>query len=238
MSGKIVTIEKEVFEFLDWKEPYRSIYVRRANGDLRVVELVGMRPPKGKGSDADHDPVKISRGLYAAGFRCEFGDGTVIPFREYKFLPLSLSEISQLQNVLQESRKGGKKGKLTTPEVRTKRSDAGKKHAKVKDAGDREKIREAFFARADCGISDNAAAQEVAELVTRDDNPLDLEAWSLLSHQQGCCEENRRCEAVKSAEHAEQICSASLFVPPNSSVYRPSQSLVRRNKIGPDGSSL
>jgi hypothetical protein len=176
MSRKIVTIKKEAFEFLGWKEPYRSFYVRRGNGDLRVVELVGMLPPKPKGFDADYDPVKISRDLdlYATRFRCEFGDGTVTSLREYKFSPLSLLEISQLENLLQESRKGGGKGKLTTPELRAKRSAAGKKHAKVNDAGDREKITEAFFARANCGISERAAAQEVAELMTRDDNPLDL----------------------------------------------------------------
>jgi hypothetical protein len=154
----IVTIGKEVFDFLHWKVVGHSFYVRRSDGELRVVALVGSGLP-----------------LRSAWFRCEFGDGTTIGFNAYKLSPLSLSEISQLQNVLQESRKGGKKGKLTTPEVRAKRSAAGRKHAKVTDAGDREKIREAFFSRANSGIiSNNAAAQEVAELVTRDDNPLDL----------------------------------------------------------------
>ena len=157
MSRKIVTIGNEVFDFLAFKKPGHSFYVRRSGGELRVVALIGSGLP-----------------LWATRFRCEFPDGAVIGFERYEILPLSLSEISQLQNVLQESRKGEKKGKLTTPEVRAKRSDAGRKHAKVNDAGDREKIKEAFFARANCGISNNAAAQEVAELVTRDDNPLDL----------------------------------------------------------------
>ena len=48
--------------------------------------------------------------LWATQFRCEFGDGTVIGFNAYKLSPLSLSEISQLQNVLQESAYSQKRG--------------------------------------------------------------------------------------------------------------------------------
>jgi hypothetical protein len=158
MSRKIVTIKKEAFEFLGWKEPYRSFYVRRGNGDLRVLELVGMLPPKPKGFDADYDLVKISRDLYATRFRCEFGDGTVTSLREYKFWPLSLSEISQLENVLQESayaqkRKPAGKGGKRTSALSAKRAAAGRKHAKVTDPRDRTKIKVAFFRRTNGGIS-------------------------------------------------------------------------------------
>ncbi len=102
MSRKIVTIGDEVFDFLAWKLVGHSFYARRSDGELRAVALIGSGRP-----------------LWATPFRCEFPDGTVIGFNAYELSPLSLSEISQLQNVLQGSfysRKGrplaaGKRGK-------------------------------------------------------------------------------------------------------------------------------
>ena len=98
----IVTIGKEVLDFLVWKVQRHSFYARRSDGKLRAVALIGSVLP-----------------LWATRFRCEFPDGTVIGFERYEILPLTLSEISQLQNVLQGSfysRKGrplaaGKRGK-------------------------------------------------------------------------------------------------------------------------------
>ena len=126
----VVTIGKEVFDFLQWKKVGHSFYVRRSDGELRGVALVGSGLP-----------------LRAAWFRCEFGDGTTIGFNAYKLLPLSLSEISQLQNVLQESRENKlaeKAGKLTVAtELSAKRSAAGRNRAMITDEGDREKIKAA-----------------------------------------------------------------------------------------------
>lgn len=157
----IVTIGKEVFDFLQWKKVGHSFCVRRSDGELRVVALVGSGLP-----------------LRSAWFRCEFGDGTTIGFNAYKLSPLSLSEISQLQNVLQESRENKlaeKAGKLTVAtELSAKRSAAGRNRAMITDEGDREKIRAAFFRRVDRGISKSAAARALAELIS-EDNPLGLE---------------------------------------------------------------
>jgi hypothetical protein len=92
VSRKIVTIGQEVFDFLAWKVPRHSFYARRSDGELRVVILIGSALPP-----------------WATRFRCEFGDGTAVPFNSYELLPLSLSEVSQLENVLQgsfDSRKG------------------------------------------------------------------------------------------------------------------------------------
>jgi hypothetical protein len=190
VSRNIVTIGKEVLNFLDWKEPYRSFYVRRGNGDLCVIELVGMLPPKAKRSgvsDVVYDLIKISRdfveNVYATGrFRCEFGDGTVTTLREYKFLPLSLSERSQLQNVLQESaysRKSGpavkKQSKPISDQLRAQRSRASKRKAQVQDPKDILKIKKAFLARkVSDTISDRAAAKLVVDMLKDDANPLQL----------------------------------------------------------------
>ena len=109
----IVTIGKEVFDFLQWKKVGHSFYVRRSDGELRAVALIGSGLP-----------------LWATRFRCEFPDGTVIGFDRYEILPLSLSEISQLQNVLQESvysqeSKPAEKKDKRTSAVSAKRAEAG-----------------------------------------------------------------------------------------------------------------
>jgi hypothetical protein len=136
-----------------------------------VVELVGVRPVKEKVShDADPDPVKIAREIWLPWFQCELADGTAIRFREYRFLPLSVNETYQFER--QQSRG---RGKRVTPELRAKRSAAGRKHAKVTDPHDQTKIKVAFFRRVNSGVSYSASARELVELLSDDRNPLDLE---------------------------------------------------------------
>jgi hypothetical protein len=162
VSRKIVTIGDEVFDFLAWKLVGHSFYARRSDGELRAVALIGSGQP-----------------LWATPFRCEFPDGTVIGFNAYELSPLSLSEISQLQNVLQGSfysRKGrplaaGKRGK---PELSAKRAASARKKAIVTYPDDRAKIKNAFLAKTTGKQTNNAAALAVARLVRDDNNPLDL----------------------------------------------------------------
>ena len=162
MSRKIVTIGDEVFDFLAWKLVGHSFYARRSDGELRAVALIGSGRP-----------------LWATPFRCEFPDGTVIGFNAYELSPLSLSEICQLQNVLQGSfysRKGrplaaGKRGK---PELSAKRAASARKKAIVTYPDDRAKIKNAFLAKTTGKQTNNAAALAVARLVRDDNNPLDL----------------------------------------------------------------
>jgi hypothetical protein len=162
VSRKIVTIGDEVFDFLAWKLVGHSFYARRSDGELRAVALIGSGRP-----------------LWATPFRCEFPDGTVIGFNAYELSPLSLSEISQLQNVLQGSfysRKGrplaaGKRGK---PELSAKRAASARKKAIVTYPDDRAKIKNAFLAKTTGKQTNNAAALAVARLVRDDNNPLDL----------------------------------------------------------------
>ena len=117
----LVTIGKEVFDFLVWKVQRHSFYARRSDGELRAVALIGSGLP-----------------LWATRFRCEFPDGTVIGFERYEILPLTLSEISQLENLPQESaysrerRPAEKRGKKT-PALSAKRAAAARKGAKVTD---------------------------------------------------------------------------------------------------------
>jgi hypothetical protein len=162
VSRKIVTIGDEVFDFLAWKLVGHSFYARRSDGELRAVALIGSGRP-----------------LWATPFRCEFPDGTVIGFNAYELSPLSLSEISQLQNVLQGSfysRKGrplaaGKRGK---PELSAKGAASARKKAIVTYPDDRAKIKNAFLAKTTGKQTNNAAALAVARLVRDDNNPLDL----------------------------------------------------------------
>jgi hypothetical protein len=161
VSRKIVTIGEEVFDFLAWKLPKDSFYARRSDGELRVVVLVGSR-----------------LSLRATRFRCEV-DGITVPFESYQLLPLSLSEIPQLQNVLQESayspksKPAEKRGK-TTPALSATRAAAARKGAKVTDRDDLAKIKKEFFRRTNGGQSNNAAASGTAELISDDDNRLEL----------------------------------------------------------------
>jgi hypothetical protein len=171
VSRKIVTIGEEVFDFLAWKLPRRSFYARRSDGELSVVILKGSGLP-----------------LWATRFRCEFWDGTVIGFGHYRvdrvvrdayeLQPLSLSEISQLENVLQEpaeSRKSKPAGKKVTPELSVKRSVAAKAGATVAHEGDRMEIKKAFLAKRDGGHTKRGAALLVAKYVNAKNNPLRLE---------------------------------------------------------------
>jgi hypothetical protein len=152
VSRKIVTIGDEVFDFLAWKLVGHSFYARRSDGELRAVALIGSGRP-----------------LWATPFRCEFPDGTVIGFNAYELSPLSLSEISQLQNVLQGSfysRKGrplaaGKRGK---PELSAKRAASPRKKAIVTYPDDRAKIKNAFLAKTTGKQTNTAAALAVARL--------------------------------------------------------------------------
>jgi hypothetical protein len=139
-----------------------SFYARRSDGKLRAVALIGSVLP-----------------LWATRFRCEFPDGTVIGFERYEILPLTLSEISQLQNVLQGSfysRKGGPlaAGKRGKPELSAKRAASARKKAIVTYPDDRAKIKKVFLAKKTGGQTNNAAALAVAGLVRDDNNPLDL----------------------------------------------------------------
>ena len=158
----IVTIGKEVLDFLVWKVQRHSFYARRSDGELRAVALIGSGRP-----------------LWATPFRCEFPDGTVIGFERYEILRLTLSEISQLQNVLQGSfysRKGGPlaAGKRGKPELSAKRAASARKKAIVTYPDDRAKIKNAFLAKTTGKQTNNAAALAVARLVRDDNNPLDL----------------------------------------------------------------
>jgi hypothetical protein len=106
-------------------------------------------------------------------------DSTVISLSEYKFLPLSLSEISQLENLPQESaysrkRKPAEKRGKTTPALSAARAAAARKGAKVTDRDDRAKIKTEFFRRTNGRSSDNAAALALVELMSDDNNRLEL----------------------------------------------------------------
>jgi hypothetical protein len=115
--------------------------------------------------------------LWAAPFRCEV-NGATIPFTTYEILPVSFSEMLQLQNVLQEpaeSRKSKPAGKKVTPELSVKRSVAAKAGATVAHDGDRMKIKKAFLAKRDGGHTKRGAALIVAKYVNAKNNPLRLE---------------------------------------------------------------
>jgi hypothetical protein len=181
---KQIVILEETFDFIAWKEPDLSFYVRRGNGDLRLMELLGVFPPPSWRRDVstvDSDPVKISR--YSGGelrFRCDFADGTAAWLTGYKSSTPRLFEKFRLENLLQASayaqkRKPAVKGDKRTSALSAKRAAAGRKHAKVKDPHDCTKIKVAFFRRTNGGISNSAAAREIAELMSADDNPLDLQ---------------------------------------------------------------
>jgi hypothetical protein len=79
-----VDILGETFDFIAWKLRFQSFYVRRCDGGLRVIELKGMREPRGRGDSLlDSDPVEISETQTAAPLfpfsfylRCKFADGT------------------------------------------------------------------------------------------------------------------------------------------------------------------
>jgi hypothetical protein len=157
VSKKVIKIGEEVFDFLAWKVVRHSLYLRRSDGELRVLVFVGSGLP-----------------LWATRFHFEFGDGITIPFESYELLPLSLSEISQLQSVLQESRENKAGKPAVAKELSAKRSKAGKRKARIQDPGDIRKIKKAFAVRTTSGLSDNAAAQQLAELVSEDPKALDL----------------------------------------------------------------
>jgi len=44
-----VDILGEKFDFIVWKERLQSFYVRRSDGELRVIELKGMRATRATG---------------------------------------------------------------------------------------------------------------------------------------------------------------------------------------------
>jgi hypothetical protein len=160
VSRKAVTIGKEVFDFLAWKKPNHSFYGRRSDGEVSVVALIGSRLP-----------------LWATRFRCEFPDGTTIGFNRYQLSPMSLSQMAQLERLfpeLQKDKPAGGGGK-TPPALRAKRSNAGKRKARVQDPDDILKIKKAFAARTvGGGLTNNAVARELAELVSEDHKALDL----------------------------------------------------------------
>ena len=107
-SCAAVDILGETFDFIAWKDRFQSFYVRRCDGDLRVIELKGMREPLGRRDSLfNSDPVKISAAqtelLFPPlpfRFWCKFADGTSAPLTGCTSSAPSLVEREQLRKLL------------------------------------------------------------------------------------------------------------------------------------------
>ena len=109
-------------------------------------------------------------------FRCDFEDGSSAYLQEFKFSTPQLPEIQQLANLLEGARSRGFRETEHRPskELSKKRAAAGHKAAKVQLPEDRKKIKAAFLVRVNGGLSNSAAAREVAALALEDENTLGL----------------------------------------------------------------
>jgi hypothetical protein len=101
-----VDILGETFDFIAWKERLQSFYVRRSDGELRVIELKGMREQIGRRASLfDSDPIKISACSLQDTFslfplRCEFADGMSTPLTRCTSSTPTILEMEQLRKLL------------------------------------------------------------------------------------------------------------------------------------------
>jgi hypothetical protein len=160
----LTPLREERFEFLDWKVPGQSFYIRKGDGRFWVVVII--KPPPRT------EPPSLLASPWEVRYYWEC-DGLIIPCYDYKVERVSLAERALLQAMFPEptveSRKG-KPGKLTpSASLSAKRSRAGKRKAKIQDPDDILTIKKAFARLTASGsISPNAAAREIADLINED----------------------------------------------------------------------
>ena len=186
-----VDIFGETFDRIAWKERFQSFYVRRSDGELRVIELEGMRKPRGRGASLfDSDPVKISAfsvpPFLTPGVRCEFANGQSVILTGCTSSAPSLLEMEQLRNLASSDlpiQHAETPIKPVSAQLSTKRSNAARSRTTVKDREDRAKIKKAFWARLaeGEGVSKNAAANDVANLLVEGQEKLGLSQDYILS---------------------------------------------------------
>jgi hypothetical protein len=100
-----VAILGKPFDFIAWKERFQSFYVRRSDGELRVIELRGLRKPIWHRSLFDSDPVEISESsskdpFFLHRLWCEFADGNSASLTGCTSSAPTLLEMEQLRKLL------------------------------------------------------------------------------------------------------------------------------------------
>ena len=160
-----VDIFGETFDFVAWRERFQSFYVRRSDGELRVIELEGMRKPRGRGASLfDSDPVKISACsmplFLTPGVRCEFAHGQSVILTGCTSSAPSLLEMEQLRKLL---RTRSVSGRRFSNEIRAVAVEAYRKQL---EQHPKSKLRAASF-----------AAKEVERKTGKAPDPKTIQNW-------------------------------------------------------------